>query len=512
MKKYLRRHAYRWHRITSLIVALPVLLWTISGFLHPVMNSFKPQVKNHSLPISVLDSSRIRMSIGEVLSQHKIESIQQFRIVEMYGSFYYQVKQAGNEKLLYISCYNGQLLLNGDVQYAGFIGQRYVSESNQNSGKTEHHGAAATLKTLVKNHGMNPDKINIRDVQLVTAFTDEYKSSNVLLPVYRVDFDRKDNLRLYIDPLSGKLATAMNDHKAWFTKFFAVTHSWSFMNGLGYLKHILIGSISILCLISSLLGYYVHNLTKPGKGRKTTSRKAHRIMGNVFVVTTLLYAFSGGWHSLHKLKEKETVNKVKPSSLATASLGMNFKYLLPKNDSTRKPVDFSAVPFGKEVYWQLTLASEGKLQKIYFTPFGELVKNGDENYAMQLAGKFSGRQESEIVSVKKITKFNSRYSMMKKRLPVMEVSYKDGISWFIDTSTGALAAVADDTDAAERFSFSNLHMHHYWEDFFGMEKGKVFKNLVLISSTLGLLLLAITGILMYRAKIKKRKSSATNLV
>ncbi len=510
MKKYFRRHAYRWHRITSLVIALPVFLWTLSGFLHPVMNSFKPEVKNHSLPLTPLDSSKIRMTVKEVLDIHKIDSIRQSRIVEMYGSFYYQVDQPGNDRLLYISCFNGQMLLNGDIQYAGYLGQRYVSESNSNSGKGEHHSATTSLKSIVKNHGMNPDKINITDVEQVNSFTSEYKSSNVLLPVYRVDFDRKDHLRLYIDPVSGKLATAMNDQRAWFTRCFAITHSWSFMNGLGIFKHLLIGLISVLCLLSSALGYYVHNLTKPGKNNGS-SRKFHRVLGNAFVVTTMLYAFSGGWHSLHKLQQKEIVDREIQPAISTGQLKMDHRKFFSLNDTTIKPLNFSAFLMNDEVLWQLSLSKEGRKQNLYFRPDGSsLVQDGEKKHAVYLANRFSGKPVDEVEAVKPITKFNNRYSMMKKRLPVMEVRFKDGTSWFIDISTGVTAGVAGPGDEAERFSFSNLHMHHYWDELLGKKKGKVFKNLVLISSTLGLMLLALTGIMMYRTKMKKRKAMVTN--
>ena len=92
---------------------------------------------------------------------------------------------------------------------------------------------------------------------------------------------------------------------------------------------------------------------------------------------------------------------------------------------------------------------------------------------------------------------------MKKRLPVVEVSFGEDKNYYVETSTGFLSAVSSTADQAERFSFSNLHMHHYWEDWFGKQKGKALKNIVLIASTLGLLLLAVTGMFMYIRKRRK---------
>ena len=89
---------------------------------------------------------------------------------------------------------------------------------------------------------------------------------------------------------------------------------------------------------------------------------------------------------------------------------------------------------------------------------------------------------------------------MNKRLPVWEVAFTDGSNSYVETATASLAAVSRPSDGAERFSFSNLHMHHYWEMWLGKETGKHVKNLVLLSSTLGLLLLAFTGMLIYLSK------------
>ena len=98
--------------------------------------------------------------------------------------------------------------------------------------------------------------------------------------------------------------------------------------------------------------------------------------------------------------------------------------------------------------------------------------------------------------------------MMNKRLPVIEVGFNEEENYYVETATGHLAAVTNSYDKAERFSFSNFHMHHYWEDLFG-KKGKTLQKTVLIFTTLGLLMLAITGCWMYWTKKKKSQSRFT---
>jgi hypothetical protein len=106
-QKYIRKNVYRWHRITSLVVALPVLLWTVSGFLHPVMNSFKPDVKSQSITPVKLDTSKINLSLSKALQQNQIDSISNFRIVKLDKTYYYQLQVARQARLVYISCTDG---------------------------------------------------------------------------------------------------------------------------------------------------------------------------------------------------------------------------------------------------------------------------------------------------------------------------------------------------------------------------------------------------------------------
>lgn len=89
---------------------------------------------------------------------------------------------------------------------------------------------------------------------------------------------------------------------------------------------------------------------------------------------------------------------------------------------------------------------------------------------------------------------------MNKRLPVWEVAFDDGTHYYVETATASLAALSRPSNGAERFGFSHLHLPHYGEMWLGKETGNVVKNLVLISSTLGLLLPALSGTLVYLSK------------
>ena len=506
VRKYIHKNIYRWHRITSLIIAVPVLLWTLSGFLHPVMNSFKPKLASQFLPAAAIDTGKIKLGLQDALVMHGIKEIYNFRIVKMSAAFYYQIQHEGIDSLTYISCYNGQLLPEGDKQYAAYLAKRFLYETNKHEKKGDHHNAAADISAMMHPRaGVPPPRANVTDVELVTSFSTEYKKSNVLLPVYKVSFDRGDHIRLYVETSTDRLATAVDDKRAWFTKFFALTHSWSFLNDLGIVKHIMIGVVSLLCFLTSLLGFYVYNISN--KKKATNGSKAwHRLLGNVFVLTTLLYAFSGAWHAFHKIgdkKEKEIA--LAHSEFKIPELNLPLADLLKKISKGEKLTNVSIIKMNDDNYWQLYVSKGKEKQKRYIhTKTFEELRDGDIRYGCYLACLYAGKSYHSITHTKCLTEFTHQYSMMKKRLPVIEVGFEGKENYYVETSTGKLSAVTNSLDKAERFSFSNLHMHHYWEMWFGKENGKTIKNTVLLSSTLGLLLLALTGIAMYlRRKYRK---------
>jgi uncharacterized membrane protein YsdA (DUF1294 family) len=505
-KKYVRRNIYRWHRITSLIIALPILLWSLSGFLYPVMTSFKPDVRNQFLPAASIDTNRIHVSLHQALQQNNITILHNFRIVKLDSNYYYQIQQNNSDTLTYLSCDDGVSLKDGDQLYACYLAQRYLSEAvTKNKQKAMGHQMAADISivTMMFTTTKSYNKTKITNVELIKEFNKEYKTSNALLPVYKISFDRADGIRLYIETSTDRLATAVDNKKAWFINFFAITHTWSFLDGMGQAKNLTLGAFSLLCFISSLLGFYVYNIV--GKKKAASASKSwHRTLGNVFVLATALYGASGAWHAFHKLSEKPgreiTADR---SQFSADEVSFSFPNLAKSAKENEKLTNVSIVKMNGENYWQLYLSKEKGKQKTYInTKTFEELADGDIKYGCFLACLFSNKTSHTITHSKCLDQFTNNYSMMNKRLPVIEVGFDASENYYVETSTGHLSAVTNSYDKAERFSFSNLHMHHYWEDWFG-DKGKTIQKIVFISTTLGLLLLALTGCWMYWRKRQK---------
>jgi hypothetical protein len=513
VRRYLRKHVYKWHRVTSLLVTVPILMWTMSGFLHPIMNAKKPAVTNQSPAPAEIDLSAVEISLKDALLLNGITSIQNFRIIKLGNRQYYQLKQLDTPQLLYIDCVNGTILPQGDLLYASWLAKRMMNEQPVNNGIHSHgdHSRHDDIKfaSSIEPYAVT-SMIYSRSVEMVTEFNKEYKSNQKLLPVYKITFERSDNIRLYIDTRSDKLAVAIDDRKAAFDRFFGLAHSWSFLNGMGKIKGIVLGCFSALCFFTSVFGFYVYNISKRkkirGTGTATWTRKLHRVFGNIFLITTLLYAFSGSWHAFKKVPGKSHSITLTDNTVFEANhLDIDTTLLKRQLKEGERLTGLSIARIDGENYWQVSYSAKKNTIKKYIhtTTYTELP-DGDMEYACWLACQFSGKKDSMVTESKCVSSFNHEYSMMNKRLPVVQVSFEEDDNYFIETGTGTLAACTGLSDKAERFSFSNLHMHHYPEMWWGKESGRKVRNIILISTTLGLLLLALTGILILLMKRYKQ--------
>ncbi len=505
----------------SVVVMIPLLLWTISGFLHPIMNSYKPEISNNSIPETKIDSSKIKVNLDRALAQNGISSIRNFRIVKIKSDYFYQLQFNNTDELMYLNCRDGKLLQRGDMIYAAYLA-RYVAsgfgeglESSLMQGMQhggEHHDEEPAVKFASNVSAVRPATADafIESVEIVRQFGDEYKSNQKLLPVYKVKFDRKDGLTIYVETVASRLAVALDNRKIAFNKFFAYTHTWSFLKNTGKVKHLVLGTLSLLCLFVSVSGFYIYTICGHKRtGRKnvrTISSRLHSILGNVFLITTFLYSLSGAFHAFKKLPAEKKPVAVLENQYSPENLSIPLQSIVADKKTSENLTDISIVSMNKNTYWQAEYTDEkGKSRKTYFNVSTmQPLDNGDMEYGCYIACKTANKPEHTIRHTKCITSFSHDYSMMNKRLPVNQISFDDGTKYFVETSTGKIATITTAIDKTERFSFSNFHMHHYAEMWFGHKNGKKVRNVILITTTLGLLLVAMLGLTMLIVKKLRR--------
>jgi PepSY-associated TM region len=504
----MRKNIYKWHRIISLIIAVPVLLWAASGFMHPIMTTIRPDVATQFLQPVVIDSSRISVSLQQALEKNNITQFHNFRLVHIDTNWFYQVQPSVKDLPVYLSTRNGKALNNGDRLYAQYIAKLFlegqhrqdtavtapatddVRQTVAEEAVTAHDCCDAATACVLKNEKGSA----VKAVTLLTAFDDEYKFVNRLLPVYKVNFDRRDGIRIYVETTSDRFGYAVDNRRAVFDTLFALFHNWSFLDKLGKAKYPLMALLLALAFLSTLMGLYIFVITKtkkPNGNAVTAARRNHRWTSVVISLFTLMFTFSGAFHALEKMKTDDRYDFYSRQQIDASVVNLQLDSL---KAVIKKPItNISAVQINNTLYWQVFTQTDWKKKtavtrkdlmkdKQVPPPNGTYVKaadysilpDGEKEYAQYLAGLFSGHIKNEVISTTAITKFEGEYGFVNKRLPVWKVGYASSSNerYYIETATGKLAVRVDDKDLYEGYSFSFLHKHHFmdfagksWRDF-----------------------------------------------
>lgn len=549
LRKYIRRNMYRWHRVSSLIIAIPVLLWAISGFMHPLMTNIRPQVATQRLTAPVIDTSKLKVSLADALQKNKVATFRSFRLVAINDNWFYQVKVPGTNVLQYYSTDRGKRLPDGDELYARYLAKQFLegeegkiasgdghdSDSTKAPSAVGHIGkgkppvmlAALKLEPLAAGSStpaaeaiagehdcctntmasvMNVTKgAKVSEVAFIEQFNGEYKYVNRFLPVYKVAFGRADGIRIYVETAQDRFAFALDNKRAAFDTFFSLFHTLGWLDVLGRGKHVLEALIMLLAIFTTSMGLYMFftTKTKSPRGNITArARRTHRYTSLVVSLFTLLFTFSGGWHALAKLdpdnREKYFVDNRFDASVAAPD--MNRIQAAAGDSETITNVGIVKIEDG--LYWQvfhkkasqqgskstaatkqgsakqpgnkLPAAGNDLMKSMQVPPPNTLyisqadyrvLKDGEKQYAQYIASQFSKRTTDRIIETRPVTKFEDEYGFVNKRLPVWKVGYKENSNerYYVETSGGQMAALVNDIDYYEGYSFALFHKHHFMD-------------------------------------------------
>lgn len=477
------RSIYRWHRRLSLIIALPVVLSAGSGILHPIMTNIRPAVATQGLTGVAVSGSSLRVSIEAALDSNHIDSVSRVRLVHIDSNWFYQVQRWGDDVPVYLSAKNGHKLYQGDWLYAQWLARQFLEGP-------EGGAARKPMAMMVSSSNDEPDCCNEASSSVLNAggsrvvgavrltdFDEEYNEVNRLMPVYRVAFDRPDGIRIFVETTQDRYAFAVDNRRAAFNRVFEYIHTYEWLNFLGRGRHVVEFLLIGLAFVTTLLGIYIFFSTSGKRVPGNTyvrARRNHRYTAIVISLFTLAFTFSGAYHALAKLKEVvrgEYVARFAPSGLRpdVAALGA----------IAGGPVSgLSVVNVDGSLFWRVRVlggrnggrkdlmrdmrASEPKIVYVRVRD-GQVLPDGEQRYARWLAEQFSGHPESQVVATTLVTKFDGDYNFADKRLPVWRVDYpvNHHERYYVETSSGVLAARVDDLDAIEGYSFALLHKHEF---------------------------------------------------
>jgi len=484
----LKKKIYAWHRRLSLLIAIPVILSAASGLMHPIMTNIRPAVATQGLNAIAINADKIQMPLETALLQNGVDSFHSVRLVHIDTNWFYQVQRTEESVPKYFSTETGKALPQGDWLYAQYLARQFLEGQ-----ESKHVAKNATKSVEQSNTAELPDCCSaayktvrnakgapIASVRDVTHFDEEYTNINRLLPVYKVQFDRSDGIRIYVETTQDRFAFAMDNRRARFNKIFQFVHAWSWLDFLGKGRLVFEFLLYGLAFVTSILGVYIFFATRSKKvpgNNYVKSRRTHRYTAITASLFTLMFTFSGSYHAIYKLKEDDRNQYFSRECFATTDIHFDLSTL---QKSIEKPIaNIGMVRMDGHNYWCITTtpiynpkSNHKDLMKdarsvlpetIYIDiSTNTLLPNGEARYAAYLATLFSGNAASQVKSVEPITRFNNEYNFTDKRLPVWKVTFSNtNTLYFIETSTSRLSVKVDKTDLIEGYSFALLHKHEF---------------------------------------------------
>lgn len=524
----IRKNIFKWHRTLSLIIAIPVLLWAISGFMHPLMTTIRPAVVTQTYTPVTIDSCQLKTGLTDALHLNNITAIHNFRIIKMGGNWFYQVQVTNSSIPLYLSTLTGKPLKNGDLLYARFLARYFLegpekkteSVPGPTTGPDSHDCCSNTTSAIL----FPPTGARISSVEYISDFTEEYKYINRLLPAYRVEFSRADGVRIYVETVQDRFAFATDNKRAGFDKFFSLFHTLGWLNFMGKAKHFIEIVIMLLAFLTTLMGIYIFCITKTKETNGNATLKArrnHRWTSIIIALFTLMFTGSGAIHAFEKTRPDNRNAFFTRNRFSAGKLTPDFTKLIALTGTDKQISNISVVKISDKTYWQVFTQNKRPdskkplanmdLMKNKTVPVPEtlyinvddytLLTEGESTYARHLATLFTGQPPVAIKSCIPITRFENEYGFVNKRLPVWKVSYPANYNerFYVETGSGKLAAHVNDLDLIDGYSFALFHKHHFM-DF----AGKTGRDISTMFWAFAQVVMVAVGIFLY-VKMRKRK-------
>ncbi len=465
-------------------------MWGLSGLGHPIISRLGPEPAAFAPPRAALQLASLQ-PLAVLLEKQGIAELQRARLLNWDGRAVYRIEAAG--EVQYLDARSGALIADGERDYAVWLARYYAfSVSSENE-----DGPGAVTR--------------------VDAFDDDYLFINRLLPVQRVDFDREDGLRAYVDTASGRLASLIDEPKALTGRLFRALHSWTFIPDPPLRRALM--SLCLLAAFATALAGLSQYLLQRRAGRlrwaPSPTLKWHRRIGAVLALAALMLSGSGLYHLLHKPLAPAATAPAPTVDFASAELGADWAVIAAQLQVPLWAAELVAVD--GQPWWRLqthTAAAGrhhhhggGESSPVAAAAYahaggGAVDAERELVHARELAAHYSGLPAAEIRELQQVTQFGGEYGFINKRLPVYAVHYRgsDQLSFYVEPLSGALAARVDNGDRREGFSFAYLHKWHFLDGL-----GRDARDAILASAALGIVaVFALGGYLYLRRRLTRR--------
>ena len=493
LKNTILKNSNKWHKWLGWAGGLTLLMFAISGMMHPLMTWTGPGATSFFPPQAVM-KAEYAAAMPRILEQNGIKAAIMAKVVPTDKNPVLQLTEHNDEARRYFDLGTGEELEGYDPIHAVWLARYYTG-----------------LKDTP-----------VKGVVFQSSFDSAYPWVNRLLPIYRVEFDTDDNLTAFIYTELGALGSLTNNWKTSVQGIFRFLHTWSWLDQFEQPRVIL-----MMVLLVSLIGmaatgtamvFLMKNRKLPVKYRRW-----HRWVSYVVWIPLLGFSASGSYHLLQYAygDNHRGLQLGQPVQLTPERFGNQVSSLKQYQNVTLNGLSLVESPDGRLLY-RLSIPQGRPGQKVvraqrydgvpieksalYFDALsGQESAITDEDMAIYYAKKHLGFEDSAITGVYPVTHFGPHYDFRNKRLPVWRIDYDSslGDKVFIDPASGILVDRLVDTERYEGYSFSFLHKWNFLSPLIGRASRDALIVLVLLIAVAG----TVTGYIMLlksrRAKGKR---------
>ncbi len=248
--------------------------------------------------------------------------------------------------------------------------------------------------------------------------------------------------------------------------------------------------------------FFTTKMKKPNGNTQLKARRNHRYTAVFASLFTLMFAFSGAFHAIEKLKPDTRYNFYTNEKINSETIKLDIRKL--QSVIGNPMTNIGIIRMNEQLFWQVAVKKgERSTTEYYSLNDYQLLKDGDKLYAQYLASLFSKNATNKMKTSELITKFEGEYGFVNKRLPVWKIEYaiNNNERYYIETKSGKLSVRIDDSDLAEGYSFAILHKHHFMD--WG---GKIVRDISTMFWAAAQIVMVVIGIILWRRRRKVVRS------
>jgi len=218
--------ARRIHRLTSILVALFTLMFSLSGGYH-AFSKFKEDTRDHFFINNHFSVNQIDFNFPQLLRSLQ-KPITNISIIQIDTSAYWQVttKNKYNKNSKPETNKVKDLMKDMSVQPPTIT---YIKVNNNSTLKDGEKKYAAFLASQFSKHDIS----EIKSTELITKLEGEYNFTDKRLPVWKVSYASNHNERFYVETSTGKLSKRIDDTEIFEGYSFNFLHKHHFMDFAG---------------------------------------------------------------------------------------------------------------------------------------------------------------------------------------------------------------------------------------------------------------------------------------